>query len=203
MTTLYLASASTARKKLLEEAGIEFEIVPHCSNEAVGAGLTIEKRVLAVAHDKMACVDLSSVPSTKFAFVLTADTMLSLRQGTTELVLGKPKDRDDARRMIALMRKQEVKVVTGCCLERRYFVGETWKTEQQAEWTTSATCTYHLPESMVDEYFRHVPTALHACGGCTVEGYGLQFLKHIVGSYSTVLGLPMAELREQLHLMKF
>jgi septum formation protein len=204
MAILYLASGSAARKKLLEEAGIAFKIVPHCSHETVGEGLPIEKRVLAIARDKMACVDLKDVPTNQSAFVLTADTMISVQHNGKELVLGKPKDLADAHHMIALMRDRDIQVATACCLARQsHKHAAIWTIEKQTAWTTSAICNYVIPQESVDNYFRHVPTALNVCGGCTVEGYGQQFLQKISGSYSAVLGLPMAELREQLTVMGF
>ena len=199
-TELLLASGSKSRKQLLEEAGIPFRVISHCSRESVGANLPIEERVKAISTDKITCVDMSTANKEKSAFILTGDTLAGLRSGE---VFGKPKDLEDAKKMLGMMFGKKVVVVTGCCVERRVWRDGEWKTDEQREFTAGAVCRFDVPSEMMDEYFRRMPEALYACGGAIVEGYGQQFLKSIAGSYSSVLGLPMAELREVLIKLGF
>jgi septum formation protein len=105
--TLVLASESPRRHELLVALGLRFEIVPAAIDENAAAGtLAPRDAVLAVATAKAAAVARPQ------ALVLAADTMVVVDGAT----LGKPVCRDDARRMLALLRNRTHEVFTAVCL---------------------------------------------------------------------------------------
>ena len=92
--TLFLASSSEARKTLLEECKIPFEIVPQKADEAsTDWTLPIEQLVLQITRLKMDNAVLPEGKEGDICFVLTADTLSQDKKGNVQ---GKPIDRYDA-----------------------------------------------------------------------------------------------------------
>lgn len=201
---LYLGSQSKSRQKLLTEVGISFVVVPHSSDEAVARGnYSVEQYVMAIAQEKMLALLLPqpSKVTQPYLYVLTADTLVHhLESGR---LLGKPKDREDAKAMMRNMHSKEVEVLTGCCL-RRYAVHDTqWQIACEATWATGAVVEFWVDEEFLDTFYEREPIALVAAGATIIEGYGQMFFKRINGSHSTVIGLPLFELRQELKKMGF
>lgn len=196
---LYLGSQSKSRQKLLQEVGISFVVVPHQSDEALERGdRSVEAYVMAIAQEKMAALLLPDPASItqSYLYVLTADTLVHQRE--TDRLLGKPKDREDAKNMMRNMRDKEVAVVTGCCL-RRYVVRDAqWHVEREEIWATGAVIEFWVEEEFLDTFYEREPIALVAAGATIIEGYGQMFFKRMDGSHSTVIGLPLFELRQAL-----
>ena len=78
-----------------------------------------------------------------------------------------------------------------------------WKTVASLQRTVSAGCLYIVPDEWIDTYFKEHPIALQAAGAIAIEEYGLQFLASIEGSYSTIIGLPLYDLRQALYELDF
>ncbi len=200
---LYLGSKSKGRQSLLDVAGIEYRVLKHDSDECVvDTGLTFEEYVCAIAEEKMKHL---IIPEELFAnspiFVLTSDTLTkTIKSGQ---VLAKPKDLEDAKRMLAVLRKEELLVTTACCLEKKEFKGGLWHTLKKRTFHTNTTCEFFVDKDLEDEYFEKMPRALKSCSAGVVEGFGQNFLKSISGSYSAVTGLPLFELRQILKEIGF
>ena len=206
MNILYLASQSQTRKKLLTLADIPFCTIAHKSSEC-GIDLThsFEEYVLAIAKHKMEEVNLQDPTidpqKTPTIFVLTADTLI--RTCASKQILGKPTDLEDAKRMLRIIQEESVDVATGCCLEKKSFVASAWKTIAHKYWVTAATCDFYVDEESLDLYFKKMPQALYGCGAGIVEDFGYNFLKSVNGSFTTILGLPLFELRMALKELGF
>ena len=202
---LYCASQSASRQMILKNSGIVFKVLQHMSNEQVPhPEEDFNAYVLAIAHSKLKSVILPT-PQEHGAqplFVLTADTLVRTRK--TLKILGKPRDKDDAREVLTLVGREPIEVVTGCCLEKMVIGADgQWETSQSSHWTTQALVEYVVEPELIDAYLDATPLALHACGASIVEGYGQNFLKSIQGSYTAVLGLPLFELRHELKRLNF
>lgn len=200
---LYLASQSPARKKLLDIAHISYKIIEHESDEcAITHSDSFDEYVLAIARHKIEHAVLPvALQDKNHIFLLTADTLV--QTPNKQEILGKPTDRDDAERMLGLLRKGPAELVTGCCLEKKKYTKEGWQTIDKRHWTTSAQFEFHVPKDKVDEYYRQMPEAMHACGGSIIERYGLNFLRSINGSPTTIIGIPLPELHKNLSSMAF
>lgn len=200
---LLLASQSVSRQTLLKHAGIPFESIPHDGQEkTVQFKGSFVDFVVSLAQEKMKNVQLPRVVQAdrKNHFIVTADTLIRIK--SSGVILGKPDDVEHARKMLRLMQHEVVEVLTGCCLQKRDCDNNA-KILSEVAWATGAEVEFFVEDDFIDEYFKRMPIALCACGAGIVEGYGQCFLKSIQGSYSTVIGLPLYELREELKKMQF
>lgn len=174
---LVLASASPRRHRLLREAGFDFRVVPPDVPEALHPGEAPETCAQRLAADKAlavaARVDGSSC-------VLAADTLVVV-DGE---VLGKPRDADEAQRMLRLLAGRTHRVLTGvavvvAALDRR----ERCVVESRVR----------MRPVSAEEARAYAATGepLDKAGGYAVQGSGGRFVSSIEGSRSNVIGLPL------------
>ncbi|HBS48515.1 TPA: hypothetical protein DEO28_01275 [Candidatus Dependentiae bacterium] len=201
---LYLGSQSFSRQLLLKNAKINYTILKHDSDECVPHANPeeFENYVSEIAKEKMRHLIIPDNLSThKEIFVLTADTLI--KSCKTNQILSKPKDINDAKRMLQIEREEEIEIVTACCLDKKEFNENIWNTKKRIIFHSSTTAEYFVPKKWEDFYLTTEPLALKGCGAAIVEGVGQCFLKSIRGSYSSAVGLPMFELLENLEKMGF
>jgi len=197
---LLLASKSVSRQRLLAEAAIPFvQIEQEADEAACDWSLKLPEVVRSIALHKMASVILPSPEVAQELFVLTADT---LTQDHTGLLLGKPTSLEDAHKKLDAVAQSRVVVGTSFCLDKKVFKFGAWQTADRIERFVHAECRFDVPEFYRKAYFEHTH-ALQASAAMHIDGYGAQFLSSIDGSYTTVLGLPMLELREALEEIEF
>jgi septum formation protein len=200
MKTLFLASDSQSRKTLLQEAAIPFRVIPHCADEhAVDRRQSFADLLLGIARAKMKHTVLPAGNSDEICFVLTADSMC---QDSNGVVHGKPVDKTDAMRTINALNGAGL-VGTAFCLEKREWRDGRWHTVDQIEQVVHAAYVLDIPEHWIAQYLDHTPHYLSYTGGLTIERFGAQFVRSISGSYTTILGLPMFEVREALQRIGF
>lgn len=196
---LLVGSQSVSRHMLLTDAKIPFRVVEQSADEtACDWGMPLEQLVATIANSKMEHVIMPTGAEDEIAFVLTADTLSQDSSGTIE---GKPVDKDDARRKLRAARAGS-RLVTAFCLERKKCTSGTWLTDAQIVKTVSAEYIFDVPEQWVEQYLEH-SLGLRASNAIAVEGYGAQFFRVMHGSYSTIVGLPMVEVREALEELGF
>jgi septum formation protein len=189
---VYLGSKSLSRQKLLADSLIPFLLVSQDADEQVcSLDGSLEGLVTAIALQKM---EHTIIPDTlEESFVLTADTMVKDSQGR---IFGKPSDHDDAVTMIKSARNG-MRLATAFCLEHRLgFVINRVVRVCVAEYVID------VPDCWIDWTIEN-SIGMQCAGGFAMEGIGLQFLKHLNGSFSNLMGLPLYELRNELFAMKF
>lgn len=202
--TLYLGSQSQARRRLLEFAQINYQLLTHGSDEELThKPAAFNDYVLAIAAHKMQALVLPepSAISTNYLYVLTADTLI--RNPINGQILAKPNDRAHAIEMLTAERQAPMEVVTGCCLEKFSLCDNRWVRSDYAHWTTGATIEFCVDDDAMDRYFTAFPFVLQCSGAGMVEDHGLSYLKSVNGSYTAVIGLPLYELRQALKKMGF
>lgn len=196
---LHLASSSSSRKSLLERAQIPFITIPQESAEDYDTALTdINDVVKAIAQCKMKHAILPQGTEGEITFVLTADTMTCDKNG---VIRGKPQNYDDAVAIIKALHDAAI-VATGFCLEKKQYTNGEWHTIKQLCESVTATCICDVPDNWVDAYIKN-SNALNVAGALMVDDFGSLFVKTINGSYTTILGLPMYELRIALEQCGF
>ncbi len=196
---LYLASQSQSRQQLLSEAQIPFKQLSQTADEAAcDWGLPLAQLVASIALYKMDHVDLSGLDRDKEIFVLTADT---LSQDVGGAFQGKPKDRADAIEKIKEARGG-TRLCTGFCLDKKVWRADGWQTVERIEQVVHARYKFIIPDEWIETYLEKSP-GLHCSNAIAVEQYGGQFLKEVQGSYTTIVGLPLFEVREALEKMGF
>ena len=197
---LYFGSKSQSRRMLLEESQIPFVVVGQDANESeCDWGLPLPQLVLSIALHKMDHVILpDGNDEGDICYVLTADTMSHDKTGK---IHGKPIDRDDAIAKIKASAAGSF-LCTGFCADRRVWRNNVWVLEERITDVVSAEFIFFVPDNWIDIYLEKTPF-LDVSGGMAIEKYGNQFLKTVQGSYSTIIGLPLFEVREALEKLGF
>jgi septum formation protein len=175
---LILASASPRRAELLSSAGFTYEVAPANVDESVHGDEAPTVYALRVAHDK-ARKAVSSMRHHQAGVVLAADTVVAV--GTH--ILGKPVDRTDAARMLRLLSDGIHEVHTAVVVRR----GEN----EQSELVTTRVRFLPLNEAEIAWYVASGEPDGKA-GAYAIQGRGARFIDWIEGSWSAVVGLPIA-----------
>ena len=178
---LILASASLRRQELLRLCNIPFEIKVSNSQEIIDTTLPLGMAIEDVAAQKAKDV-FSNNPE---ALVLGADTIVTVDNE----ILGKPKDIEDARRMISLLSAKTHKVITGVCFMSK---------EETRVFHTSTEVTFK--EMSTKEIERYVATdePYDKAGAYALQGQASLYITGIKGDYYTVIGLPVNRVYEYL-----
>jgi len=181
MTRLVLASASPRRAALLREAGWAFEVAPVDLDETLRPGETAQAYVERLAQAKAAAA-ASKDPE---AVVLGADTTVVV-QGQ---VLGKPLDSADAARMLRLLSGRTHDVLTGICLRKGL--------RSLVHVESSRVRIAALSDAEI-EWYIGTGEPFDKAGGYAVQGLASRFIEAVDGSYSNVVGLPVASVNSLL-----
>jgi septum formation protein len=183
MTKFILASASPRRRELLASIGLEFDVVPSHIPEVRDDRESPEEYVGRLSREKAERI-ASEHPS---RWVIAADTTVLLG----DQLLEKPVDDADARRMLATIAGRTHIVYTGVTLRN---VERDWHETRLAE---SEVRMLPLSESDIAWYVKTGEPADKA-GAYAVQGIGAMFIDSIHGSYTNVVGLPLATLFQML-----
>ena len=180
---LILASASPRRAELLYSAGFEFAVVPAEVDETPAEGEAARTYILRVAHDKARTVRrLHGGPD---VVVLGADTEVVV----DGRILGKPVDEEDARRMLRLLSGRVHEVSTAVVVVRDEVGAE--------EVATTRVRFVPLTEQDI-EWYVGTTEPMGKAGGYAIQGGGARFIDWIEGSWSNVVGLPVATVHRLL-----
>jgi septum formation protein len=182
-----LASASPPRSELLSRAGLTLEIVPSEVEENSEQGEVPEALASRLAFAKAKSVSERYPHS----FVLGADTIVAVEHQGKMLVLGKPADAQDGRRMLSILQGRSHLVYTGFALLRalpHYEVCRTVATEVSFR---------ALSELEIACYLK-TPEPYDKAGAYAAQGQGATFVSSVRGSYTNVAGLPLCEVVEEL-----
>ncbi len=197
---LYFGSKSQSRRMLLEESHIPFVVVNQDADESqCDWGLPLPQLVLSIALYKMQHVIVpDGNKEGDICFVLTADTMAHDKNG---VIHGKPVDRADAIEKIKIAAQGKF-LCTAFCLDKKIWQSGGWITIERIADIVSAEFLFIVPDEWINIYLENTPF-LDVSGAIAVEKYGNQFLKTVHGSYSTIIGLPLFEVRQALEKVGF
>ena len=176
---LILASGSPRRAELLRAAGIEFDVIPADVDEAMDAEEWPEGYIRRLAMTKAEAVSVQAGERP----ILAADTVVIV----DGQILGKPVDADDAKRMLRLLAGRRHIVLTAVCLLSP--ASETARRQVRVERTTVTFAP--LSDEEIDWYVAS-GEPLDKAGAYAVQGLASRFVTCIEGSYSNVVGLPVA-----------
>jgi septum formation protein len=175
---LILASASPRRLDLLARIGVvPDEVIPADIDESVPKGELPREHSLRLAHQKAAPV-AATQPA---ALVLAADTVVAVGRR----ILPKVEDEQTLRACMRLLSGRRHRVLTGVALA----VPGSGVRDRVVETTIAMK---RLSDQEIDYYASHGEWRGKA-GGYALQGYGEVYVRHIAGSYSNVVGLPLAE----------
>ncbi len=192
--SIYLASRSPRRRELLKQIGIDFEMLLLRSDPRRGAdvdesplaneppndyAVRIARMKAEVGMRAVAMRSLRPKP------VLAADTTVVV----DDAIIGKPEHRDDALRILSLLSGREHRVISVVAMAHR---------DQVEDRVSMSTVWFRkLGE---DEIRRYADTGepMDKAGAYGIQGRAGMFVTRIEGSYSGIMGLPLAETAELL-----
>jgi len=173
---MILASESPRRRELLAAVGVPFRVVRSGVDEIPRPGEAPSRFVRRAALDKGEAV-ASLHPS---SFVLSADTIV-VADGR---ILGKPRDRAEARRMLSRLAGRDHRVYTAVCLlcaKRAY-----------RDIGVDVTRVRFRPLSTVEvAAYARTGECDDKAGAYAAQGAGMLLIDRVTGSFSNVVGLPM------------
>src|SRR2546423_4169387 len=182
---LILASASPRRAELLRAAGYEFDVLIADVDESIRDGESPSMYVRRLAAEKSAAAQSAWGSDLDRALFLGADTTVVV-DGE---ILAKPRDDEDAARMLARLAGRGHDVLTGVSLRRGAF--ELGRVE------TTRVYVAPLTEEEIASYIA-TGEGRDKAGAYAIQGVASRFIPRIEGSYSNVVGLPVACVRELL-----
>ena len=180
---LILASASPRRQEILSSAGIDFEIVPTEVDESVAGRESPKKHVLRLARMKA----MEGIRVKDGEWVLAADTVVVIDRK----ILGKPRDRGDAAKMLRFLSGRDHRVITGYCILR----GSSRKSREGAV-VTRVRFKALSPKEI--RWYLDTGEPFDKAGAYAIQGKAAFMIKEIHGSYTNVVGLPLTEVVEAL-----
>lgn len=177
MNSIILASGSPRRKELLKSTGLSFKQVIPGMEEIADESLPPKEQAAELALQKAEFV-LKDYPD---SIIIGADTIV-VYDGN---VLGKPKDKSDAFRMLNMLSGDYHEVYTGLAVincEKK--INETVRTIVRFK---------ELSASEIEAYIE-TGEPLDKAGSYGIQGLGALFVESIGGDYSNVVGLPLFKL---------
>lgn len=176
MKKIILASTSPRRRDILRSAGIKFDVVnPSYDENILNKSFSyelVEKTAANKGISAAKTLDINSV-------VLSADTVVIY----DNIILGKPKDYDDAIRILKMLSGKTHKVVTAVCLTDV----ETGRKIIKSE-TSEVTFKNLTPEMIKDYVLAFKP--YDKAGAYGIQELSEDFVKDIKGDYENIVGLP-------------
>jgi septum formation protein len=123
-------------------------------------------------------------------FVLGADTIVL----AGDQVLGKPKDADDAARMLRLLSGRAHKVITAVCL---IGIDQNGKHFEDTRAETTEVCMQELSAAGISDYISS-GEPMDKAGAYAIQGRASRWIPKIIGDYFNVVGLPVALVSQML-----
>lgn len=191
MNQLILASGSPRRREIMEQVGLEFQVMVSKKEEVITKE-TPQEAVQELATQKAQDIanDLNGD-----GYIIGADTVV-VQNGS---ILGKPKDKEDGIQMLSRLSGQNHSVYTGVCILYK-----------KADCIVDKICFYEetkvtmvsMSEEEIKEYVE-TGEPMDKAGAYGIQGKAAAFIKKIDGDYYNVVGLPISRLVRELRGMGY
>lgn len=177
---IILASASSARSELLDQWGIPHQIIPTKLNETNYQQSISDPKTLV---ETLAQAKAQSINSDHA--VLAADTIVFFNHQ----IIGKPIDRQDAKRIIGLLQGKTHQVWTGACLSGQVF-------------SDMASVTFKPMTDADIETYLNTNNWVGAAGAYRIQQAIKPYIEKIDGDLATIIGLP-SKIKEKLFFVQY
>ena len=186
---IILASASPRRKELLEQIGVDFEIEVSDKETAIKERDPVEECRTQAYNKAVDIVEKSKLKySDKDFVVISADTIVAI-EGK---ILGKPKDKSEARQMLKTISGRKHRVYTAVC------VYNSLKDSYESFVEDTPVEVARLSSEEIEDYLEK-KEPYDKAGAYAIQGYFSRYIVGIEGDYYNVMGLPVGRLyREYL-----
>lgn len=180
-----LASASPRRKELMQLICPSFRVIPADCGEAVPEALSAGDVPGFLSFQKCKCI----ADVYQKAVVIGCDTVVTTADGE---ILGKPKDKEDAARMLRLLSGRMHTVDTG--------VSISYKGRTETFTETTKVWFKDLTDEEIEDYI-NTGEPMDKAGAYGIQGEGTLLVDKIEGDFFNVVGLPVSKLAGKLHEM--
>ncbi|MGB5179085.1 MAG: Maf family protein [Gammaproteobacteria bacterium] len=180
---LYLASQSPRRAALLQQMGVEYEVLSVTVDETVAATETPDNYARRLALEK-ARAGWSALPPERQRPVLGADTIVI----AADTVMGKPADRQQAIAMLLALSGTSHQVITAVALAAGH----------ESVCSQCSQVTFRTLTRRECEAYWESGEPRDKAGAYAIQGLAAMFITRLDGSYSGVMGLPLYETAELL-----
>ncbi len=176
---IYLASNSLARRKLLKILGFTFKVFPSRVKEEKMSG----KSYAAVVKSNALRKARDAAERVKDGIIIGADT-ITVQDG---IIFGKPKDLQDARRMLKRLTRKPQWLYTGIAIVDKK------SGKHKVAYEKTKVYMDKLTDKEIENYFSHV-SPLNKAGSFDIQAKGAFFIRRIEGCFYNVVGLPLRRL---------
>lgn len=183
---IILASASPRRSQILQEHGYTPLVMPADIDEILQKDEDAQTYVTRLAREKAQAI-LAKIPTNSADIILAADTTVAYQNH----ILEKPKDREDAYRMLSMLSGQSHEVYTG------YAIVFLSSQKCYVNYATTYITFNSLTEKQINEYIDS-GDPFDKAGGYGIQQVRDEFVSDINGSYYNVMGLPIEEILKHL-----
>lgn len=181
--SIILASQSPRRKQLLEWAEIDFEVMVVPTDETYPDYLSTEEIPIHIARQKAFAVEQIIG---KEKTILAADTVVVLNNN----IIGKPKDRDDALKILSNLSGNEHRVITGVVILNGL---------QQVAFSDTTFVQFHqLTQDQITFYVDNYKPYDKAGAYAIQEWIGVVGIQSVKGDFYNVMGLPVSRVVQAL-----
>lgn len=183
---IILASKSPRRKELMDLLKIKYEVIVSNADETHEDGLTIEEESKRLAYIKAKAVFNETEGN---RIIIGSDTMVIANGKVYE----KPKDEEDAIKMLEELQGKKHEVITSLCV----LIEENGKYSEYIDYDKAEV---YIKQVTKEEIRKWVDTgeALDKAGAYAVQSEFCVFIDKIDGNYTTVVGLPMHKVYEKI-----
>ena len=178
---IVLASASPRRQELINLISDDVIVHPSDVDETVPESVSVDSIPEFLAIKKAAAVAKEFPTDT----VIGSDTSVIV----DGIILGKPVDREDAKKMLCLLSGKTHKVITGCAV---------FKNGRSASFSEVTEVKFHTLTSEEIEWYLNTNEPFDKAGAYGIQGYGSLLIEGINGDYFNVVGLPVSRLNRLL-----
>ncbi|MDD4068988.1 MAG: Maf family protein [Candidatus Izemoplasmatales bacterium] len=178
---LILASNSPRRQELIKLLDLNYESISPNIEEVNDPSLTHEELVMDLAFQKA----LAVFKNRKNDLVLGFDTLVII----DDLILGKPKNEEEAKFFLQTLSGKTHRVLTGCAIIKKGY--------SKSFYTQSLVTFWDLTESEIEEYIK-TKEPMDKAGAYGIQDHGARFVKSISGDYFTIVGFPVSRVYQEL-----
>ncbi len=191
MQDIILASQSPRRKMLLEWAEVPFEVIVKHTDENFPVGLQVPEIPVHIARNKAVAVRsyVQDAFHAQFAnkIILAADTIVVL----DDTIIGKPKDRSDAIKILRSLSGRKHTVITGVVILHA---------EREITFSDNTEVVFHpLTDEQIEFYVDKYEPFDKAGAYAIQEWIGVVGIKAVNGDFYNVMGLPVSRVIQALH----
>ena len=184
---IILGSASPRRREILEQAGLNFEIIVSDCDEVITKTVPSEivSELSGQKADDVWDKAVSRYPDTDDMMVIGADTIVAFN----DVVYGKPVDREDAIRMLKSLSGRTHQVYTGVTVITR---------DKRFGFVSCTDVTmYEVSDEEIEAYVDS-GEPMDKAGAYAIQGGYAKYIKGIDGEYNNVVGFPIARMMYEL-----